>query len=199
MGNILYSLLSFVLIYKYYAIFIITFLGAFALPLPSGSVIMAAAAFSIQGYLNWFLVVLTGILGNMAGDSSGYWLVRVYGMPVLKKLRLSKFFHEDKLAAVRAQIERHKLITIYFSRFMTAVAPAVNVVSGFTRLPYREFLLFEALGEFSEVTFFAVIGYIFGSNWEYVSQLSGKFWILIVAGALASFMLWRLILKKEET
>jgi membrane protein DedA with SNARE-associated domain len=196
--SILSSLLSFVLIYKYYAIFIVTFLGAFALPLPSGSVVMAAAAFSLQGYLNWFLVVLVGIAGNMAGDSSGYWLVRLYGKPVLNKLHLSKFFKEDKLLAVRDQIERHKVLTIYFSRFMTAVAPAVNVVSGFTALPYREFLLFEAAGEFTEVTCFGLIGYLFGSNWEYFSRLSGDFWVFLAAGLICSAMLWQLLLRKKK-
>jgi membrane protein DedA with SNARE-associated domain len=81
---------------------------------------------------------------------------------------------------------------------MTGIAPAVNVVCGFTLLPYREFLLFEALGEFTEVTFFAVIGYVFGSNWEYFSQLSDKFWIVIVVGTLFSFVLWRYILRKKS-
>lgn len=196
--SVLSSLLSFVLIYKYYAIFVVTFLGAFALPVPSGSVIMAAAAFSLQGYLNWFAVVIVGIAGNMAGDSSAYWLVRLYGMPILKKLHLSQFFKEDKLAAVRDQIERHKVLTIYFSRFMTAIAPAVNVVSGFTGLPYREFLLYEAAGEVTEVTCFGLVGYIFGSNWEYFSKISGDFWIFFAAGLVGSFMLWRLVLKKGK-
>lgn len=197
MSNILSTLLSYVLIYKYYGIFIITFLGAFALPLPSGTVVMAAAAFSIQGYLNFYLVVLVGILGNMAGDSSGYWLVRLFGMDVVKKVGLAKFFPENKLHAARNQIEKHKMLTIYFSRFMTAIAPAVNVVCGFTELPYREFLLFEALGEFTEVSFFGILGYVFGSNWEYFSQLSDKFWIVIAAGMVFSVLLWRLILRKK--
>ncbi len=167
------------------------------MPLPSGSVVMAAAAFSIQGYLNFYLVVLVGIAGNMAGDSAGYWLVRLYGMEAVSKVGLKKFFPLEKLHAAREQIEKHRLLTIYFSRFMTAIAPAVNIVCGFTELPYREFLLFEALGEFTEVSFFAVMGYIFGSNWEYFNQVSDKFWMVVVAGVLFSLVLWRYILRKK--
>ncbi len=197
MSNILSILLSYVLIYKYAAIFIITFLGAFALPLPSGSVLMAGAAFSIQGYLNFPLVFLVGLAGNLAGDNAGYWLVRLYGLPVLKKLGLGKFFNREKLEGARQQIEQHPIITIYFSRFMTAVAPAVNVASGLTGLSYRKFILFEFLGELSEVTYFCILGYIFGSNWEYVSQFAGQFWIVLVGMSIFSVIFLKKILKKR--
>lgn len=191
------TLLSYVLLYKYLAIFVITFFGAFALPLPSGSVLMAASAFAIQGYMSFPLVLLTGIAGNMAGDNSGYWLVRRYGIPVLTKLHLKRFFSQNRLDGARDQIDRHPILTIYFSRFMTGIAPAVNVVAGITDLPYKRYLLFECLGEITECSFFCFIGYIFGSNWEYVSELGGKSWIIVVAGMLTTFMVGSMIFKKK--
>jgi len=195
---VLATLLSYVLLYKYPAIFVITFFGAFALPLPSGSVLMAASAFSVQGYMNFPLVLLTGILGNMAGDSSGYWLVRRYGVTVLRKLHLNRFFTKDRLDGAERQIDSHPILTIYFSRFMTGIAPAVNVVCGITRLPYKRFLLFECLGEITECAMFCFIGYIFGNNWEYFSQLlGGKFWIILLAGVLTTFMVGRIVFKKK--
>jgi len=197
MNHILTTLLSYVQIYKYLGIFVITFLGAIALPLPSGSVVTAAAAFSVQGYMSFWGVLLTGIAGNMAGDSSGYWLVRLYGMPVIKKIGLHRFFHKDRLDYARKLLDQHPILTIYFSRFFTAIAPAVNIVAGFTGLKYKKFLLFEALGEITEVSFFAIIGYFLGANWDYFNQLTGKLWIFTVAGALLSFMLWRTIIKKH--
>jgi membrane protein DedA with SNARE-associated domain len=198
MSNILSSLLSYVLVYKYLGIFIITYLGAIALPLPSGSVLMACAAFAVQGYMNIYLVLLVGIAGNVAGDNSGYWLVRFFGLNILHKIGLGKFFKKERLDAARKQIDKHPILTIYFSRFMTAIAPAVNVVSGVTELPYKRYLLFEVLGEVTECVVFCGLGYFFGTNWEYVDQLAGKFWIVLLAGMAASFFTWRLILKRHE-
>jgi membrane protein DedA with SNARE-associated domain len=194
---VLATLLSYVLLYKYPAIFVITFFGAFALPLPSGSVLMAGSAFAVQGYMSFPLVLITGIAGNMAGDSSGYWLVRLYGLKVLDKLHLRRFFSADRLNGARSQIDKHPILTIYFSRFMTGIAPAVNVVCGITRLPYKRFFLFECLGEITECSMFCFIGYIFGSNWEYVSQLSGGFWVILLAGVLMTFMVGRIVFKKK--
>jgi membrane protein DedA with SNARE-associated domain len=194
---VLATLLSYVLLYKYPAIFVITFFGAFALPLPSGSVLMAGSAFAVQGYMSFPLVLLTGIAGNMAGDSSGYWLVRRYGIKVLDKIHLGRFFSAQRLDGARSQINKHPILTIYISRFMTGIAPAVNVVSGITRLPYKRFLLFECLGEITECSVFCFIGYIFGSNWEYVSQLSGWGFIIILAGVLTTFVIGGMIFKKR--
>lgn len=195
--SLLNTLLPYVLLYKYVAIFAITFLGALALPLPSGSVVMAAAAFSTQGYLSLPLVLITAVAGNMAGDSAGYWLVRRYGIRVLRKIRLARFFRQDRLDAARQQLDRHPLLAIFFSRFFTAIAPAINVAAGLTRLSYKRYLLFEGLGEVTEVFCFVIVGYIFGSNWQYVNQFSGQLWILIVASLLLSATIWRIILKKH--
>ena len=197
MSNLLPSLLSFVQLYKYWGIFIITFLGAFALPLPSGSVVTAAAAFAVQGYMNFYLVLLTGIAGNMAGDSSGYWLVRIYGVSVVHKIGLGRFFKKERVDYARDELNKHPILAIYFSRFFTAIAPAVNVVAGYTSLPYKKFLLFEGLGEVTEVSFFAFIGYFLGNNWQYFSQLTGKLWILTVGGMVLSVMLWKILLNKK--
>ena len=194
--NILSTLLAWVLVYKYIAIFIITFLGALALPLPSGSVLMAAAAFAVQGFMNFWAVLFVGVLGNMVGDSAGYWLVRKYGIKVLHKLHLGKFFKQERLDAAKKQIELHPILSIYLSRFMTAIAPAVNVICGLTELPYHEYLLYEGLGEITEVGVWCGTGYIFGSNWEYVNQLSGGLWIIMLGGILVSIMFWKIILKR---
>ena len=190
------TLLSYVLLYKYLAIFIITYLGAIALPLPSGSVVMAAAAFATQGYMNIYLVLIVGVSGNMAGDSSGYWLVRRYGVSILHKLKLGKFFKHERLEAARKQLENHSILAIYFSRFFTAIAPAVNVVCGLTSLPYKKYLLFEGLGEVTEVSCFVIVGYIFGNNWQYVNQFSGQLWIVVVASILVSILFWKILIKK---
>lgn len=197
MNDILSILLSYVQLYKYVGLFIITFLGAIALPLPSGSVVSAAAAFAVQGYMNFYLVVLVGIAGNIIGDNTGYWLTRWYGITAVHKIGLGRFFKQNRLDYARKLLDDHPVLSIFFSRFFTAIAPAINVVAGFTKLKYKKYLMFEAGGEIAEVVFFAGIGYIFGNNWEYFSQLSNKFWILSVGGMVLSVILWKIILNRK--
>jgi membrane-associated protein len=199
MGNITSLLLSYVLIYKYLAIFVITYLGAIAFPLPSGTVVMASAAFATQGYLSFPLVLLVGILGNVAGDNSGYWLARRYGVRALHMLGLKKVVGSEKYNSIHREVNNHLIIVIYFSRFMTGIAPAVNVISGTTNLAYKRFLVFEVLGECTEVSFFASIGFAFGANWEYFSRFAGDSWIIILSGLVFAYLVLHYFFKNKSS
>ena len=166
MSNVTSFLLSYVLIYKYLAIFVITYLGAIALPLPSGTVVMASSAFATQGYMNLPLVLFIGILGNVLGDNSGYWLARRYGMKAIYKIGLRRFITPDKQETANLEVGSHPIIIIFFSRFMTGIAPSVNVVLGITKFSYKKFLTFEVLGECTEVSFFV--------RWVLFSERTGN-------------------------
>ena len=198
MNSILQNLLTYVLIYKYFAIFVITFLGAILLPVPSGSVLMAAAAFSTQGYMNIWLTLIVGIIGNMSGDNTGYFLARRYGAPLLKKIGFKHILTSENFEQVRKKIDEHPIVTIYISRFMTAVAPTVNIICGLSELDYKRFLTFEALGEITECSAFVAVGWFFGNQWEYINQFSGKFFIIILAGWLFSYFFFKKIFAKKE-
>ena len=198
MFNLTSTLLSYVLLYKYLALFVITFLGAFALPLPSGTTLIASAAFSLQGYFSLPWIIIVGILGNMAGDSAGYWLARRFGAEVLRKIGLRKLVDSHRYALINEEICNHPILIIYFSRFMTGVAPTVNVVCGITKLSYRKFLTFEALGEFTEVSLWIFLGYVFGANWESLVRLSGPSWLLIFGGAILTYLFWHYIINSRR-
>lgn len=192
------QLLPYVLTYKYVALFIITYFGALLLPIPSGTLLMAAMAFATQGYMSPILVYVTGVAGNVAGDHSGYWLSRKFSRPVLEKIGFKKLLASPKIPAIEKNFEQHPFLTIFLSRFLTAVAPAVNIFTGLTRYPYGRYTFFEFTGEMAEVGFSCLIGYIFGSNWEYVHKFTGNFIFIIVFGVIFSSLIWRLILKPQK-
>ncbi len=197
MAGIFASLLSFVLVYKYIALFLITFLGAFALPLPSGSILMAASAFSLGGHFNIVSVFIVGLTGNILGDNAGYWLVRHYGMSAMNKIKLGRFFKPERLEAARDKLDTHPILTIYSTRFFTSIAPAINVAAGLSKLSYKRYLLYESLGELTEVTLFCLLGYLLGTNWEYFNKISWWFWV--IGGILITVILWKVILKKKPS
>ena len=198
MLDIISIIISYVLLYKYLAIFVITFLGALALPLPSGTMLVASVAFSTQGYLSAPLIIIVGILGNIMGDNVGYWLARRYGIRALLWLGMKKLVNSEKYQNINEEISSHPILTIYFSRFMPGVAPAVNVICGLTKLNYRRYLTFEVLGEFMEVCFFALLGYIFGANWEIWLKYSAYFWIFLLAGVVCTYLFIKYVLKSRR-
>ena len=90
MSSLFQNILGLLLVYKYAALFFIAFLSSLGVPLPAGSSTVASAAFASQGYLNIITVIISGILGNILGDISMYFLSRKYGKRVLYWLNLGK-------------------------------------------------------------------------------------------------------------
>ena len=63
------SFLSFILLYKYWAILAITFVASFILPLPMNAIIVAMGAFSSQGYLSGPFALSLTVLTNVSTRS----------------------------------------------------------------------------------------------------------------------------------
>ena len=72
MDYVLATTLSYLLIYKYLAFFVLLFLGSFILPLPDNLILLAVGAFASQGYFSFFLVLILAIITTTASDILGY-------------------------------------------------------------------------------------------------------------------------------
>lgn len=195
-------ILPLVLAYKYWALFGITFIAALILPVPPGTLIMASSAFAYQGYFSFPLVLLSAILGNILGDNLGYWLARIYGVPVLSRIGFKKVLAAQRFKEVERLVQRRPGFILFVSRFEVFTNLAVNIIAGLSRVPYRKYALFVAIGEICQVTLYGSIGYFFGSNWERIGAAIGHTFLIIVVLLIALVMLfWKRIiknLKKEE-
>lgn len=77
-ADVFQNLLSFLLLYKYARLFLITFLAAFALPLPSTSSLMTTAGFASQGYLNigWMFFLPSSAMYSLTISRTGLFATR---------------------------------------------------------------------------------------------------------------------------
>ena len=160
------SLLAFILLYKYLGLFLIAFVAALLLPLPSSTALAAAGAFASQGYLDFTTVILVALAGNIGGDVTGYLLARRFGIPVLSRIGFRRLFATPQYASLARYIADFAPSLVFFTRFMTTVGPTVNILSGVTKVPKKTFFLYDALGETSYVLLYGGAGYALGTQWE---------------------------------
>lgn len=166
MEVILSSLLSFLLLYKYIGLFVVSFLAAFLLPIPSSSILAAAGAFSAQGYFDIKTVLIVAFIGNFLGDLAGYFIARFYGLKFLQKIGFRKIIDLRIYKSIAFYIGEFSYSIIFFSRFLTSVGPLVNILSGLVKIKYRVFFFVEILGEIAYVSLYGLVGYFLGSEWE---------------------------------
>ena len=189
MDALLQSLLTYVLLYKYAAIFVILFLGALPSPVPSATALIASFVFAEQGYLNPVFVALAGFAGYVSGDVLGFWLTRAYGRKLLERLGLGRLLRTETVKRLEASVDGHPITTVFWSRFATAISPAVNILAGLAQMPIRTFILIDIVGNIFQVAANFALGWFFNNDWTYLVDLVGSigatlFILLLLAIAL---------------
>ncbi len=192
------AILPYVLLYKYWALFVITFLASLALPIPAGTLLVASSAFAAQGYFNIAIVITVVIVANILGDNVLYWLARLYGEKILYKVGfLRKILTSRNFKLVEKRIAERPGFVIFISRFEVIATLTVNLICGMGKVSYRKFMLYEVIGAFIDAFFYGMLGYLFGDSWQAVNNLIGNFSILFFAAiALGVVLFWKKIIHR---
>lgn len=185
--------LSYILLYKYIALFILMFLAGFIVPLPSNALLIVVGVFSSQGYMDLTTSISVAILGNVSGDSFGWWLTHRFGNRVFKRLLSKKSSRLDRLDGY---IKKSAAWTILITRFSNAVGMIVNFLCGLARVPYRKFILFDVTGNFFNISLMILIGFFIGVYWEKASYIVNIVGLTLTAGMIA-FAAFKLFAKKR--
>lgn len=173
MNYIIQNIIPYLILYKYLTIFIIAFAAAFIVPVPSGSILIAASAFASIGYFNLFWVITISILGNIIGDNLGYFVARKYGKEVLSHVGFRRIFESKNYINIESKFSQHSGAIIFISRFEVLSTLSVNLLSGISRIPYRKFFWHEMSGSIAQVCTYSLIGYFFTDSWQSVNSTIG--------------------------
>ena len=171
------SLFSYLLLYKYVALFVFIFLAGIGLPIPSSTLLLAVGAFASQGYFNLPLSLAIALVANILGDLFDYFLMRKYGTAILKKNYHKRFSFIVKLEKyiiyLDKYIKSHQRIAIFLSRFLGSASTVVNFLAGLTPVPFKTFILYDALGNFLFITFIVFLGFFISESWQSVAGVIG--------------------------
>ena len=166
MDPFLSSLLSYILLYRYVALAIAVYLGAMGLPLPVNIALLALGAFASQGYFSFWTSFAIAIAGNVLGDLTVYGVTRRYGDAIVGffRLRKVKFF-----VNLEKELRSDAAITVFITRFGSAMSPLTNVLAGVSKVPFLTFLPADIAGNVLEPFGFLAFGYAAGSYWNDLS------------------------------
>jgi membrane-associated protein len=165
---------------------LILFLGALGVPVPASILVVAAGAFSQQGFLNWSSMAIFGLLGAVAGDAISF------GMGFYAKKWVSKRMEGSPTwKSAEKSFDARAGLAIYLTRFLiTALAVPTNLIAGGGGIQFRRFMMYDALGELTWIVLYGGLGYLFGSEWELVSEFISNFGGLILGLVILGVGIW---------
>jgi membrane-associated protein len=132
------------------------------LPLiPSETIVITASILAAQGELLIVGIVPLAALGAFIGDNACYLLGRTVGDPVADRLFSGEKGQARLLWAERA-LHRRGAILIGLGRFIPGGRTATTFAAGTLEMPYRDFLVADALAAVLWALYVSMLGYLGG-------------------------------------
>ncbi len=168
---------------------LILLLGALGFPVGASVVVVAAGAFSQQGFLNWLQAATLGLIGAALGDTLSFGIGRF-----AKDWTQRRFGNSPIWINARDSFQQRAGLAIFFTRWLaTAVAIPTNLIAGGSGYKFSRFMLYDVSGEIVWITLYGGLGYMFGSQWELVSAFISNFGGLILGLVIFGFGIRQLI------
>ena len=137
--------------------------------------------------LSLTVVVVAAIVGDSVGYEVGR---RFFGPRVLQSGFLGRYQH--RIERAQAFLRRRGGIAVFLGRFTAFFRAMMPALAGASRMPYRKFLLWNAIGGIVWGTLFVVIGYAAGASYHQVEKQVGRgIAIALVAVVVTALVVWR--------
>jgi membrane protein DedA with SNARE-associated domain len=163
------------------------------LPLPGETSLLAGAVEAQRGVLSLPWVMAVGAAAAMVGDNVGYWVGRRAGRPAL--VRYGRLFHirDRQLLVLDYYFSRHGAKTVFFGRWITILRVGAALLAGASNMPWRSFLLWNALGSIAWAVSVSSLGFFFSAS---VGAVRGVFGYLGIVAFFAAFAVMFLVLRR---
>jgi membrane-associated protein len=165
---------------------VIVFIGAMGAPFPGTFIVIAVGAFCREGFLPWHTTGLTALAFVVAGDCLGYAMGYYAREPVLRRFQGS-----ERWIKAESTFNRWGGMAVFWTRFLlTGIAVPVNLIAGTSGFPFRKFIFYDFIGEAIWIFGYGGLGYLFGSQWEVVSDFLGNVSGLALGLVILGIGLW---------
>ena len=158
---------------------------------------LIAGSLSALGVMNWFVVWLISVAGDLTMDlilySFGFFAHKPIGQFLQRHPRL-----HAKQEKVKKFFHRHGGKLIFFVKISTGLCYLTFITAGMTKMSLRKFLFFSFLGGLIWSGFLVAVGYFYGNLYERFNDYIEKSGLLILSLVTLAF-LTVIILKKWQT
>ncbi len=149
-------------------------------PIPGETALITAAVLASRGKLSIELVIVLAAAGAIAGDNIGYLIGRKGGRWLLERPGRFHRQRQEVLSTGEPFFERHGPKAVFFGRFLLGLRVWASWLAGATRMHWRSFVLWNALGGISWATAIGLLAYFLGHSASNAIQTFGLYGLAAV-------------------
>ena len=141
-------------------------------PIPSEIIMPLGGFFVYQQKLNFYILVLWGVLGTIAGSIPWYYLGKL-----VNEKRLSNFLDKrgkfigitsNDLIKSKRWFDKYGVSLVFWGRLVPGIRTLISVPAGMELMPLRKFLIWTSLGSLIWVAVLTYAGFVFGENYQII-------------------------------
>ncbi len=182
--------------YGYVAVVVAPLVESTGVPFPGETTLILAAVYSAEtGRLSLPLVIGLAALGAIMGDNFGYGVGRSLGRGVLERWGGRVGLDHRRLLLIDRFFKRRGALAVFVARFISLLRTFGAILAGAGEMPYRTYLIFNALGGMAWATAYGLLGFELGRAYRHLSGAIGTaaevLAVLVAVAAIASLVLFR--------
>src|ERR687886_2017705 len=160
--------------YGYLVVFFGVMLESTGVPLPGETILLASGLLAQRGHIDVGDAIVFGSLGAVVGDQIGYWVGREGGRPFVLRGGRYIFIPPERLGRAEAFFARHGGKAVFLARFFSGLRVFGALVAGTSRMHWRTFIFYNALGGAVWATAAVSVGYLLGGSLGLVERWTGR-------------------------
>ncbi len=180
--------------YGYWTVFFGILLENTGIPIPGETITVVGGFLAGSGDLDYWRVLASATGGAILGDNFGYWIGYYGGWTLLTRIGRLFRLQETQLVEVRDQFSKNAAKAVFLGRFVTLLRVFAGPLAGLARMPYPQFLLYNAGGALVWASLMVTLSFFAGRAvsleqlMKWVSQ-AGLVFLAVAVGAIA-LMVW---------
>jgi membrane protein DedA with SNARE-associated domain len=139
--------------------------------LPGETAVVLGGVIASRNGVDLRVLVVLVVLCAIVGDSVGYEVGRAWGTRVLRLRPLRR--HEERLDRARTFLRERGAFAVFLGRWTAFLRAVMPGLAGVSRMPYRRFLIWNAVGGLAWGVTFCLVGYLAGNSYEVVERRIG--------------------------
>jgi membrane protein DedA with SNARE-associated domain len=184
MSDLLVSVKPYLDQYGYWAVFAAILFENFGLPVPGETLLIAGALLASQGHMHIFLLLPAAWIGAVTGDNIGYAIGRFGGRHLLLRYGPYVLLSQRRLDYAEAFFRRRGGVVVVVARFFAVLRQLNGIVAGMAKMPWWQFLPYNAVGAALWVGVWGTLFYLLGGKAIRIGLALKRLEFFLVAGVI---------------
>jgi len=161
------------------------------IPVPGETALVAAGILASDGQVRIELVIAIAALAAILGDNLGYAIGRTGGRRLLERDGFLEHHRRKILEHGEPFFARHGPKAVFLGRWIAVLRIGAAWMAGISRMPWRQFLFWNALGAVAWAASVGLLAYYLGPTAERIFHVVGIAGVSVAAVLVIGVLVWR--------